>query len=222
VADNDVNDNEFGGIAVVLSSDVRLERNTIHDTTDGDGVTLVADSDGNSVRHNTVFDNGGGIGLQDGSDRNQIAQNTVRDNLFAGMYLIASNRNRIERNLIVGNAKVAFEEDGFSDGGLHISSDEQGEPSNGNLVTGNRLASNFGDGVLIDSGQAHNELVGNLASLNLDDGFDVDEPGTLVARNVATRNEDLGIEAVAGVRDGGNNRASANGDPRECTHVVCR
>ena len=37
----------------------------------------------------------------------------------------------------------------------------------------------------------------------------------------ARRNGDLGIEAVRGVIDGGGNRASGNGDPRQCVNVRC-
>jgi hypothetical protein len=32
---------------------------------------------------------------------------------------------------------------------------------------------------------------------------------------------DLGIEAVRGVIDGGGNKASGNGDLRQCTNIVC-
>jgi hypothetical protein len=39
---------------------------------------------------------------------------------------------------------------------------------------------------------------------------------------VIVRNGVLGIEAVAGVIDGGGNRAFGNGDPRQCLIVVCR
>ncbi len=35
------------------------------------------------------------------------------------------------------------------------------------------------------------------------------------------RNNDLGIEAVRGVADGGGNVARHNGDPRQCTNIVC-
>jgi hypothetical protein len=35
------------------------------------------------------------------------------------------------------------------------------------------------------------------------------------------RNGDLGIEAVEGVIDGGGNRASENGDARQCVNVTC-
>ena len=34
-------------------------------------------------------------------------------------------------------------------------------------------------------------------------------------------NADLGIAAVHGVNDGGGNISRHNGDPRQCTHIVC-
>jgi hypothetical protein len=46
--------------------------------------------------------------------------------------------------------------------------------------------------------------------------------GTTLAGNAANHNHDLGIEAVAGVTDGGGNWARGNGDPRECTNIACR
>ena len=44
---------------------------------------------------------------------------------------------------------------------------------------------------------------------------------TTVMRDVANQNSDLGIEAVAGVQDGGGNRAAGNGNPLQCTGVSC-
>jgi hypothetical protein len=57
---------------------------------------------------------------------------------------------------------------------------------------------------------------------NGDDGVDSDSTFNTIARNVGVRNGDLGIEAVAGVTDGGGNRAFANGNPLQCVVVVCR
>jgi hypothetical protein len=34
-------------------------------------------------------------------------------------------------------------------------------------------------------------------------------------------NGDLGIEAVAGVADGGGNKARGNGSPAQCTNIAC-
>jgi hypothetical protein len=55
-----------------------------------------------------------------------------------------------------------------------------------------------------------------------DDGIDANNPATELTRNEARRNGDLGIEAVRGVIDGGGNKASGNGDPRQCINIVCR
>ena len=44
---------------------------------------------------------------------------------------------------------------------------------------------------------------------------------TTVTRNEARYNHDLGIKAVVGVIDGGGNRASGNGDPRQCLNISC-
>ncbi|ADU49399.1 hypothetical protein [Intrasporangium calvum] len=51
-------------------------------------------------------------------------------------------------------------------------------------------------------------------------------PGTLVSyasvtRNIATYNAQLGIRALAGVIDGGGNKAADNGDPDQCEGLAC-
>ena len=40
--------------------------------------------------------------------------------------------------------------------------------------------------------------------------------------NRARWNFDLGIDAVAGVLDGGGNRAFGNGDPLQCVNIACQ
>jgi hypothetical protein len=54
------------------------------------------------------------------------------------------------------------------------------------------------------------------------DGIDIDSDSTTVTKNRATDNGDLGIEAVAGVVDGGGNRAAHNGNSEQCSTVACR
>ena len=49
----------------------------------------------------------------------------------------------------------------------------------------------------------------------------VDVADTTLTRNTANRNHDLGIEAVLGVIDGGGNHAAGNGNPAQCTNVIC-
>ncbi len=97
----------------------------------------------------------------------------------------------------------------------------------GNLVRGN-TASGGVDDIVVTSAATNTLIEGNLAtqaapcpSFICDDGIDVDAPGTLIRANTATNNGDLGIEAVAGVIDGGGNRASGNGNPLQCVNVAC-
>jgi hypothetical protein len=65
-------------------------------------------------------------------------------------------------------------------------------------------------------------LAGNIAIGAADDGIDVDSPATTLTRNLALHNGDLGIEAVAGVTDGGGNKARGNGNPAQCTNIACK
>jgi hypothetical protein len=39
--------------------------------------------------------------------------------------------------------------------------------------------------------------------------------------NTANANHDLSVEAVFRVTDGGGNKASGNGNPLQCSNVVC-
>ena len=86
----------------------------------------------------------------------------------------------------------------------------------GNLVKGSRV-----DGFLVNAKDDHSLLRRNTARGAGDDGFDIQSRTAKLTRNRARRNGDLGIAAVRGVIDGGGNRASGNGDPRQCTNIVC-
>lgn len=74
----------------------------------------------------------------------------------------------------------------------------------------------------LEQGPVTNTLLDrNIAIGAGDDGIDVESASTTLTRNLAFRNGDLGIEAVAGVIDGGGNRAAGNGNPAQCTNVDC-
>ena len=77
-------------------------------------------------------------------------------------------------------------------------------------------------GSRVESAATNTLVQGNLVTGAGDDGIDVDAPGTIIRVNTAVNNGDLGIEAVAGVIDGGGNRASGNGNLLQCTNVTCR
>ena len=99
--------------------------------------------------------------------------------------------------------------------------------SNTVRVAGNDALRNAGDGIHFGGEVTSSVAEGNVASGNGDDGIEVAEfvagevPNTL-ARNLATFNGDLGIEAVAGTIDGGGNRAFGNGNPLQCLNITCK
>jgi hypothetical protein len=91
----------------------------------------------------------------------------------------------------------------------------------GNVLRLNQIRDAGTDGMLVGSTAADTLLERNLAEGAGDDGIGVESASTTLTRNSANRTHDLGIEAVAGVTDGGGNRAAGNGDPLQCTNVFC-
>jgi large repetitive protein len=211
---NQVYENEFAGVLVALSEDVRITDNSATGTSDGDGIVVLDDSRRVLIEHNSSSGNAAGVGIQ-GSDHIRVTKNSLHDNRFVGTYVFGSDDNLIDQNSIVGNG------DG-EEGGIHLLPDEQGASSDGNVISKNELIGNDGDGILVDAGETHTLIEGNRANENTDDGIDVDSAATTLTRNTANSNHDLGIEAVPGVTDGGGNKATGNGNPLQCTNVFCR
>jgi parallel beta-helix repeat protein len=172
----------------------------------------------NRVESNRLADNGDGIILTD-EERTLVSGNRVTgsgtygypDTGGFGVILDGADDNVIRRNRVAGGRGPA----------ILVTKLDSPTTADGNRVVGNVAHSRASDGILIGEGATGTSVRRNVASGNGDDGIDVDAPSTEVTRNSARRNADLGIESVAGVRDGGGNRASGNGDPRQCTTVVC-
>jgi Periplasmic copper-binding protein (NosD) len=90
-----------------------------------------------------------------------------------------------------------------------------------NVVRRNLVRDSRADGFLVNKKDDHSVLKRNVAKRSGDDGFDIRSRTARVTGNRALRNADLGIQSVRGVIDGGGNVARHNGDPRQCTHIVC-
>jgi nitrous oxidase accessory protein NosD len=91
-----------------------------------------------------------------------------------------------------------------------------------------RNVANENGGIGINSFDSHGEFVENVTNRNgahgLAIGDSIGDHGPLhkVTRHTAMRNGGLGIATgLGGVLDGGRNQARHNGDPLECTGVVC-
>ena len=221
------------GIILFKSSRNRLIRNSARANglqLDQGGIALNR-SHHNLVKRNALGGNGD-LGLfMEKSDHNHIRKNRMRRNPEGGIIAEGDgnvfSRNRIVRNgggiLItkitkhgaVGNVVRRNYVRGSRGGGISVDNLPKRT-----LLSRNHVVGSGRDGIKI--GGRTTKLVANRAVRNDGDGIDVESRTTKLTRNRARRNADLGIEAVRGVIDGGGNKASGNGDPRQCTNIACR
>jgi parallel beta-helix repeat protein len=218
---------EGDGMILFDCSHVRILHNSIRDNAEPG--LFIADSTHNLIKGNRFSRNEPGI-LLERSDRNQVRRNrSVRDGEI-GIYVAPGNRNVIARNRISHPKGTGIEVDGGQHNvfahnwvrdtgadGIVVGFDA----GVGNVVRRNHIRRAGDDGVHVNRTAEPALLRRNRTRHSKDDGFDVDNRGTKLTRNRAIRNGDLGIEAVRGVIDGGGNKASGNGDLRQCTHIAC-
>ncbi len=169
------------------------------------------DADRNRVRGNRFVRNSEGILVGRGS-RNVLTRNHFsRDG--SGIGIENGSHNLVARNMVVDprtrGIRLGLDFPDRSVGGVD------------NIIRRNVVKGSGGDAFLINK-KGTSVLRRNVAKGAGDDGFDVESRSTRLTKNRAKRNTDLGIEAVRGVIDGGGNRASGNGDPRQCLHVKCQ
>ena len=162
------------------------------------------------IEANRVAGNAGnGIVLVEGSNDNRVLANSIEGG-EAGVVVDTAERNLVTLNRISGAGD-----------GVWLA-------GNANTVAGNVIDRSggpceacLGHGIAVVSGDG-NLLKANLVTRSAVDGINVEAAGTTLALNVALHNGDHGIEAIAGVRDGGGNRASGNGNAAQCAGVSCR
>lgn len=219
-----------GGVSIHRGGTLRLvdgsDDNLLADSQlDGEEGTAILDSAGNRLLRNTMSAYTEAIFLG-GARETIIANNTlaggntptaisayaadanvIRGNRMTWGVWILGDGNRIERNEVAGSIR----------GGAAI----EIAAGQANLILSNRTRS--GEvGIGVRSGASATQIVGNVVIEALGDGIAVDAPGTVVRKNIANNNGDLGIEAIAGTIDGGGNKAKGNGNPLQCVNVVCR
>jgi hypothetical protein len=227
------------GIALFRARRTRILHNSIRHN--GDIALFMQRSGHNQIRGNTLRHHPeAGVNVE-GGNRNRIGHNLLtRD---GDGIIIGGNRNAVTRNRVLqsrtgpqsgGNGihaaaghdnLIAHNIVGAAATGIRVSlkPDELGgKPGATNtVIRGNRLRGAHVDGVLVMSTARQTLLRRNRSRRSDDDGFDVESRTTKLTKNRASRNADLGIEAVRGVNDGGGNIARHNGDPRQCTNIAC-
>jgi parallel beta-helix repeat protein len=170
---------------------------------------VLFESHNNRIANNTLSGNGDlGLILYD-SDRNHISYNRLRRNPEGGM-IIDGDGNVFARNRLIRNG-----------GGILISEITDRDPAVGNVLRRNYVRDSRADGISVDPVPKRTLLSRNHVFGAGTSGIKVGSPSTTLTRNEARRNGKLGIYAVPGVTDGGGNRASGNGDPRQCVNVKC-
>jgi parallel beta-helix repeat protein len=233
VRDGSVREFAFG---VLL---VSARHNRVVDITvsrsDGTGIILFRASR-NRVIRNTARANGfqfdqGGIALNR-SHHNLVKRNVMRHNDDLGLFMEASDENRIAHNrsrghreggmIIEGDRNVISRNHSSNEGGgILITLVTDDGRALGNVVRRNHVRAARASGIAVDSAPRGTVLSRNHVFGAGRSGIIVGSRSTTLTRNEARRNGDLGIKAVVGVTDGGGNRASGNGDPRQCTNVSC-
>jgi hypothetical protein len=171
----------------------------------------------NEFSHNSLSNDQDGIVVS--GDGNTVVGNWLSgpgdcpEECGFGISLEGGTGNVIERNTVLR----------FHQAGIHAAAFEEfgGPPTVGNTISRNVVRGPTVDGLHVESTAFDTLLERNIAIGAGDDGVDVDNTATTVEGNLAFRNGDLGIEAVAGVKDGGGNHAAANGNPAQCTNVAC-
>jgi parallel beta-helix repeat protein len=207
VVDSSFKHNAQPGIHIAFgSTDNLIEGNLISDS--GPGISIEK-ADRNRVRRNRFVRNGAGVIVAPGS-RNVIARNHFsRDG--DGIAIEKGRHNVVKRNVVV---------DAQGDG-IYLGLDAPPIGGVDNVVRRNAVRGSGDDGFDVRRKDNHSVLKRNLAVGSGDDGFDVESRSTTLAKNTATRNDDLGIAVRRGAIDGGGNRASRNGDARQCVNVKC-
>jgi parallel beta-helix repeat protein len=203
---------DIGLFSVDPTNDNRIANNTFSDNPEA---AILIEGNGNQLTGNRVLRNGDGIAIA--GDDNAITQNHIADTLGCsdgcgfGISFEGGSQNLVAGNLVT-RAQIGIRVDAFAG------------TTTDNVLRANVVRAAALDRIAIglEQGPVTNTLLDrNIAIGAGDDGIDVESASTTLTRNLAFRNGDLGIEAVAGVIDGGGNRAAGNGNPAQCTNVDC-
>jgi hypothetical protein len=220
--DNVVSGLSVRGAAMRVSGYRNVIRNNLVSSSSANGGILVAggpvwppppEQRGNIVHGNVLYGGDTGVGIGVGEPLSKVFGNKTygfADGLhvswFAGSTLVSENvvaRARRHGVVVEGTASVR---------------DNTVRQSREDGVVVDLLGFDTGD----EGCGTASVIQGNRTRNNGDDGVDVDCVGATVTQNKATKNGDLGIEAVEGTIDGGGNRAFGNGNPLQCLNVRCK
>jgi parallel beta-helix repeat protein len=195
-----------------------LDRNVVKDNTVSGGlITVFGDirtnqgADENLIEGNRVTGSPQSYGILLAQDcvRNHVTGNEVSGGFHGILVTVDCADNVIERNQVYGIAR----------NGIMLADPPYRTARN--TVRDNTVHGAGLDGIIVNTSATESTVESNVVFENGEDGIDIDNAATTVTGNAAYRNTDWGIEAVAGVTDGGGNTAWSNGQLLECLNVAC-
>jgi hypothetical protein len=194
----------------------------------------IAGFHGVTVTGGVIRQFGRGIWLVRAND-DKIVSNVVTGSFDEGIFTNeTSARPLIQSNRISGSGTRhhAVDADGIDARGAgvralkntvrHSNDDGIDVGGTGSVIDGNSVSGSGHDGIDIDS--LGSTVQNNVSNGNGDDGIGVgrNARNVVLRNNITNVNADLGIQPIAGTAiDGGGNRASGNGDARQCVRVSC-
>jgi parallel beta-helix repeat protein len=208
-----------------------------------DGIDIRG-GEANEVRHSDIFGRNSGVVATDTTGL-IVADGTASGAFGSGMLLSGLVGSRVVRNQVIsggslccmnvgiavaGNGNVIADNriGGWRAGNVRLASGADNKLLDNEVFDGvfplnepNALDSNA-DGIFVGAFTAGTIVRGNHAHGNDGDGIEVQGTETRITDNTADDNGDFGIDAVAGVVDGGGNTASGNGNPLQCRNVFCQ
>jgi parallel beta-helix repeat protein len=229
----------YRGLYVADSSDVLIDNVQI--TKIGhSGVAMFRDTE-STVREANIDTGGGDWSVElINSSRNLVERNLITQFGVIGIGVIGATfagnlpaiGNKIESNT-VREAVTGLQATGV------LLGEEDGGVQRETTVADNTVTSAEGDGVwvssvnsgdgqgnppfdiLVGEGPSDSVIKDNVVNGNAPEGIHLDAPGNVLTGNIANDNADWGILAIEGTIDGGGNRAQGNGQPQQCSGVVC-
>jgi parallel beta-helix repeat protein len=209
--------------------EVTIKNGIIREFTDG---VRLNDADRNRLNELEVSYNNTGIVLSQ-SNNSRIEESSASDNANDGISLTNSNNNTIEESSASDNDNTGILLNGSDDNRVQDNSSFDNENfgiavengSDRNQIQSNEASNNGfangNSGILVDAASTQTVVEHNNANWNFLNGISVSHATTTLRRNTANNNGQLGIEAVPNIIDGGGNKAQGNGNPLQCTNVVC-
>ena len=203
------------GIVVDDSSDVRVTRVKVRGYRAA-GISLRSDSNGIRVQRSKVFGpldsnvTNTAINVVGGED-NTLAQNTLvgtPESTTGVVVRLSASRTRIESNSITS----------FDSNGVHVYEMAADTRLIENELRQNATGIRTSD---VAGAPTGTKIVKNVASNNAFDGIELNTDGSSLRKNVANNNGAWGIFSAGSSIDLGGNRAKGNGQPAQCSGIVC-